>query len=113
MVRHIFIDKNECRKTGQLEVKMKKSPRLLASLCVLILLLIIYMYLRSSLSLHIPKGATGGSGMVGVDEGMTIRVNTFKRLDLLKLFWTTIWEPTRMGVRRGVQPGEADPGSLV
>ena len=65
-------------------VAMKRSPRLLVTSCILSLIFICFLYLRSTLTLDIPKGSSGGE--VGVDESVTIRVNTFRRLDLLKLF---------------------------
>lgn len=54
---------------------------------ILASILLTYIYLSSTLSLPIPKAEIRRpESKFGDNEGLTIRVNTFRRMDLLKLF---------------------------
>ena len=48
------------------------------------MLILAYMY--AYWTLPVPALKSSGRDSIGGDEGLTIRVNTFKRLDLLEVF---------------------------
>ena len=65
---------------------MKAPPHVIRiALGAVASLLLFYVYLKTTLTLDI-DGRSIGARSFGEDDGVTIRVNTFRRLDLLELF---------------------------